>query len=150
MERVYVLCSSQFMQLVLPVPEDCRWGGAEDVRAVPVVIPVLQSARLEFRLQSTDPNDLSQLPSSHGRSLCFNQTFLLWLHIPEQTPIREKSMVSCSSAKIDVTGSDIWVCEGYFAVITTPLLLSSCNWCTLNQVLYETGQVYYILFLKIK
>lgn len=59
-------------------------------------------------------------------------------------------MVSCSSAKIDVTGGDIWVCEGYFAVITTPVLLSSCNWYTLNQVLYETGQVYYILVLKIK
>lgn len=39
-----------------------------------------------------------------------------------------------------MTGGDIWVCEGYFAIITTPLLLSSCNWYTPNQVLYETGQ----------
>lgn len=124
MERVYALCSSQFVQLVLPVPEDCRWGGAEAARAVPVVMPVLQSvARLEFRLQSTDPNDPSQL----GRSLCFSQTSLLWLHIPGQISVREKSMVFCISAKKGVTGSDILVCEVYFAVITTPLLLSSCT-----------------------
>lgn len=33
-------------------------------------MPVLQSvARLEFRLQSTDPNDPSQLPSDHGEEL---------------------------------------------------------------------------------
>lgn len=61
------MCSSQFAQLVLPVPEDCRSEGAEAVRAVPVVMPALLSvARLEFRLQSTEPSDPSRLPSNRG------------------------------------------------------------------------------------
>lgn len=58
------------MQLVLLVPEHGRCGGAEAVRAVSVVMPVLQAAaRLEFKLQNTDPNDLSQLPPNHGEEL---------------------------------------------------------------------------------
>lgn len=67
MKRVYILCSSQFVQLVLPVPEDCRSEGAEAVRDTPVVVPELPAvARLEFRLQNTNPSDPNWLPSNRG------------------------------------------------------------------------------------
>lgn len=52
MKKVYVLCSSQFAQPVLPMPGDCRSEGPEAVRDIPVVMPVLPSvAGLEFGLQ---------------------------------------------------------------------------------------------------
>lgn len=80
---------------------------------------VSSQARVQAPEHKTQMTQASCLQTM-GRSLCFSQTSLLWLHIPAQIPIIQKSMVSCSSAKI------LEVTSGFVKAVLHSSLLLSC------------------------